>query len=79
MLKSVSRHGDEIPIARLLSRDGLMADPANHCVPTFEAIEDPHDRTKAILVMKYLRPFDDPEPRTIGEVVDFVSQTLEVT
>ena len=30
------------------------------------------------MVMPYLRPFNDPEFRTIGEVVDFVSQTLEV-
>lgn len=78
MLKSVSRLGDEIPIARLLSRDSLLQDPANHCVPIFEVIEDPLDRSKEIMVMKYLRPFDDPELRTIGEVVDFVSQTLEV-
>lgn len=78
MLKSVSRLDDEIPISRLLSRDSVLKDSANHCVPIFEAIQDPHDRSKAILVMKYLRPFDDPELRTIGEAVDFISQTLEV-
>lgn len=78
MLKSVSRLDDEIPIARLLSRDSVLEDPTNHCVPIIEPIEDPHDRNKAILVMKHLRPFDDPELRTIGEAVDFISQTLEV-
>ncbi|KAK7691431.1 hypothetical protein QCA50_004830 [Cerrena zonata] len=77
MLKSVSRSDNEIPIARLLSRDSVSKDPTNHCVPIFEAIEDAHDRSKAILVMKYLRPFDNPELRTIGEAVDFVFQTLE--
>ncbi|KAK7691433.1 hypothetical protein QCA50_004832 [Cerrena zonata] len=77
MLKTVSRSGDEIPIARLLSRDSVLKDPTNHCVPIFEAIEDAHDRSKAILVMKYLRPFDDPELRTIGEAVDFIFQTLQ--
>lgn len=30
------------------------------------------------MIMPYLRPFDDPEFGAIGEVVDFVKQTLEV-
>lgn len=78
MLKTVPRAGDEIPIARLLSRDSLKDDPTNHCVPVFEVLQDPIDNSKFIMVMKYLRPFNDPELRTIGEVVDFISQTLEV-
>lgn len=78
MLKTVSHLGDEIAIGRLLSRDDVANDPTNHCVPIFQVLQDPIDKSKAIIVMKYLRPFNDPELRTIGEVVDFIAQTLEV-
>ncbi|KAK7691435.1 hypothetical protein QCA50_004834 [Cerrena zonata] len=77
MLKTVSHFDDEIPIGRLLSRDEVADDPTNHCVPVYQLLQDPIDQSKAIIVMKYLRPFDDPELRTVGEVVDFVAQTLE--
>lgn len=78
MIKLVSKTNNEVPIASLLSTPELLQDPTNHCVPIFDVLDDPLEPTKALLVMPYLRPFDDPEFRTIGEVVDFVSQTLEV-
>ncbi|KAK7691445.1 hypothetical protein QCA50_004844 [Cerrena zonata] len=77
MIKLVSKTNNEVPIASLLSTPELLQDPTNHCVPIFDVLDDPLEPTKALLVMPYLRPFDDPEFRTIGEVVDFVSQTLE--
>lgn len=30
------------------------------------------------MVMPYVRPFNDPDFGAIGEVVDFIAQTLEV-
>lgn len=39
---------------------------------------DPLNSSQTLMVMPYLRPFDDPEFGTIGEVVDFLKQTLEV-
>ena len=30
------------------------------------------------MVMPYLRPFNDPEFEAVGEVVEFITQTLEV-
>lgn len=78
MIKSVSRTRDEIPIARFLTSKDMLRDPTNHCVPLFDVLDDPNDSSKAMMVMKYLRPFDKPEFRTIGEVVEFISQTLEV-
>ncbi|KAK7691449.1 hypothetical protein QCA50_004848 [Cerrena zonata] len=77
MIKSVSRTDDEIPIARFLSTDNLLQDPTNHCVPILDIFDDPIDPSLAMLVMKYLRPFDNPELRTIGDVTDFIFQTLE--
>lgn len=77
-IKSVQRSTDEIFIARLLSSDELLQDPENHCVPILDVFDDPVDDSKAFIVMPYLRPFDNPELRTIREVVDFISQTLEV-
>lgn len=55
-----------------------MRNPANHCVPILDVLEDPIDPTQSLLVMPYLRPFNDPDFGAIGEVVDFVEQTLEV-
>lgn len=78
MIKSVSASDNEIPIARLLSRRELQDDPANHCIPILDVVNDPLEPAKAMMIMPYLRPFDDPDFRTIGEVVDFISQTLEV-
>lgn len=78
MLKTVSRNNNEIIIAKLLSSNALLRDPANHCVPILDVLDDPIDASKAIMIMPYLRPFDDPEFCTIGEVTDFISQTLEV-
>lgn len=77
-IKSVERSTDEVSIARLLSTNELLKDPENHCVPILDALDDPLDGSKALMVMPYLRPFDNPELRTIGEVVDFIDQTLEV-
>ncbi|KAK7688005.1 hypothetical protein QCA50_008375 [Cerrena zonata] len=77
-IKSVSRTTNEIAISRMLSSKDLTQDSPSHCVPILDVLDDPNDSTKAMIIMPYLRPFDDPELRTIGEVVDFISQTLEV-
>ncbi|CAL1711872.1 unnamed protein product [Somion occarium] len=76
-LKTVSKHNNEISIARFVSSPERLQDPTNHCVPIFDVFDDPLDSSQAFIVMPYLRPFDNPEFRTIGEVIDFVYQTLE--
>lgn len=78
MIKVVSRVDNEISIARYLTRNDLLRDPMNHCVPIFDAFDDPIDPSRSLMVMKYLRPFNDPEFRAVGEVIDFIHQTLEV-
>lgn len=67
----------EIAIASFLSSPRLLEDPRNHCVPLLEVIHDAVDSTMSFMVMPYLRPFDDPYFCAIGEVVDFVRQSLE--
>ena len=77
-IKSVKRSTNELSVAQFLSSKKFLHDETNHCVPVFEILEDPIDASASLMIMPYLRPFNNPEFRTIGEVVDFVSQTLEV-
>ncbi|RPD57198.1 hypothetical protein L226DRAFT_113083 [Lentinus tigrinus ALCF2SS1-7] len=73
-MKSAKNHTTEIEIAQYLSEQHHSE---NHCVPIFEVLEDPYDPRYSLLVMPYLRPFNDPEFGTIGEFMEFVRQTLE--
>ncbi|CAL1712372.1 unnamed protein product [Somion occarium] len=77
LIKVVDNGGDEIETARYLSSPELVRNPANHCVPIMDFFLDPLNSSQTLMVMPYLRPFDDPEFGTIGEVVDFLKQTLE--
>ncbi|KAI0944014.1 hypothetical protein AcV7_001949 [Taiwanofungus camphoratus] len=76
-IKSTQNDSEEIAIACFLSSPELMKHPANHCVSILDVLPDPLDNEMSLLIMPYLRPFDDPEFGAIGEVVDFVHQTLE--
>ncbi|TFK83980.1 hypothetical protein K466DRAFT_554244 [Polyporus arcularius HHB13444] len=73
-IKSTRNDTREIPIARHLSQ---IHQPENHSVPVLDVFTDPFDASLSLLVMPYLRPFNDPEFCTIGEVMEFIRQTLE--
>lgn len=75
-IKTTKKDGDEIPIATYLSSSGLLDDPTNHNVPILEVLPDPLNNQLSLIVMPYLRPFDDPAFGAIGEVVDFIQQSL---
>ncbi|KAI0077232.1 hypothetical protein K474DRAFT_1675023 [Panus rudis PR-1116 ss-1] len=77
MIKSILKSRREKDIALFLSRDSIREEPANHCVHILDVLDDPLDSGRELLIMPYLRPFNDPEFCTIGEVVDFIHQTLE--
>ncbi|KAM5537890.1 hypothetical protein V8D89_008366 [Ganoderma adspersum] len=64
----------EIEIARFLCS---IRDGQNHSVSLLEVMEDPQEPGMCFMVMPYLLPFNDPEFEAVGEVVDFVNQTLE--
>lgn len=69
---------EEVNIARFLSSETLLSDPSNHCVPVLHTFQDSLDNSASLMVMPYLRPFNEPPFATIGEVTDFMRQTLEV-
>lgn len=50
----------------------------NHCVPVYDCFQDEVDDEAEFLVMPVLRPFNNPPFETVGEVLDFFQQTLEV-
>ncbi|KAI0827759.1 kinase-like domain-containing protein [Trametes gibbosa] len=52
-------------------------DHRNHCVAVHEILSDPFDPQLALMVMPYLRPCNNPEFGTIGDIVEFVDQTIE--
>ncbi|KAI0364011.1 kinase-like protein [Pilatotrama ljubarskyi] len=73
-IKSVSNQGQELNISRLVASLG-GAD--NHCVSAIEVLPDPLNDHRSLLVMPYLRPYDNPELQTVDDVVNFVSQMLK--
>jgi hypothetical protein len=80
MLKRIdtSVHPHEVEIARFFSSDEIASNPHNHCVPVVEVLLPPGTPEKAILVMPFLRSFDDPPFETLNDVVDFLRQVFEV-
>lgn len=77
-IKRVEHARDEVDIAKFLSSPALRQDPSNHCVPILDVFSDPIKPDRTYLVMPNLRPFNTPEFNFFGEVIEFMSQTLEV-
>ena len=67
----------ELIITRLFSLPEFARDPRNHCVPLLDIIEMPQNGRK-LLVMPFLRPFNNPRFQTFGEFVAFFTQICEV-
>lgn len=62
--------------SRKLNRD---PDEGNHTIPVFEVLEVDDDHDLCVVVTPLMRSFDDPRFETMGEVVDFLGQVLEVS
>ena len=79
-LKTVdtSVHPYEVEIGRFLSSEQLAQEPRNHCVRILDVLEDPVNPKQKILVMPLLKLFNMPEFITVGEVVAFFKQAIEV-
>lgn len=56
----------------------MTSDTRNHVVPLFDFFPDSYDPNLQFMVMPVLRRFDDPEFVAPCEVIDFISQALEV-
>jgi hypothetical protein len=68
----------ELYITQLFSESslGLRDDPSNHSVPLLDLIELSQGGGK-LMVMPFLRPFNDPHLQTHGEFVPFFVQICE--
>lgn len=78
-LKVAPRDTPEIKLGRYLGSDGLREDSKNHSIPLLDVLENEDEPDIVILVLPVLRRLDAPEFASVREVVDFVSQTLEVS
>ena len=79
-LKMIRKQTNELEIGRYLvpPDSNVSRNPKNHCVPILDAFDDPIFLEVSYIVMPLLRPFNDPEFGAVGEVIDFVTQVLEV-
>ncbi|KAF8832664.1 hypothetical protein HHX47_DHR1002066 [Lentinula edodes] len=78
MLKAVSRiiHPQEVKIGMYFSDKSIASDPRNHCIPIYDVFPVP-DSEMDLIVMPVLRPFENPQFDTVGEVIAFIQQLLE--
>jgi len=72
-----SEHPYEIDISTFLSSEVLASDRRNHCVPIYEVLKVSDVKDRAILVMPFLRSYNDPPFQTFGEAVDCIRQLIE--
>jgi len=68
----------QIKITEYFSTRRMTEDSRNHVVPLYDVFVDALTPHIQYMVMPVLRRFDDPEFITVGEVVEFISQVLEV-
>lgn len=80
MLKRISHdeHPYEKEISLYFSAEPFASHPRNHCVPIYDVLDIPEDEEHFILVLPFLREYDDPRIKSIGEAVEFFRQVFEV-
>ncbi|KAH9045928.1 kinase-like domain-containing protein [Lactarius deliciosus] len=68
----------ELSITRYFSSPELRDDSRNHCVQLLDVIDTADTKLdKRLMVMPFLRPFNDPHLQTFGEFVAFFMQICE--
>ncbi|KAI0330361.1 kinase-like protein [Cubamyces sp. BRFM 1775] len=73
-IKSFLKKDQEEQIAQFFAS---IRDPRNHCIRAQQILPDPFEPRLGLMVMPYFRPCNNPEFSTIGDVVEFVDQTIE--
>ena len=68
----------QIKIIEYFASRRMIEDSRNHVVPFYATFSDHESPDIQFLVMPVLRRFDDPEFMFGSEVIDFVTQVLEV-
>lgn len=71
-------HSESTELKILEKLKKLPKDPKNHCVPVLDVFEDNENHNVSYIVMPFLRAVDDPPFETVGQVIDFVTQMVEV-
>jgi len=76
------RDGSRVLIKRVLPEAGqheleVTLNPSNYCVPLLDII-DLSNTSQKLVVMPFLRPFDDHSFQTYDEFVSFFVQICEV-
>jgi hypothetical protein len=70
----------ELRIAQSFSSPEVARDPRNYCVPLLDVIEIPNANAgQKLMVMPFLRPFNNPRFQTFAEFVAFFTQICEVS
>lgn len=78
IIKKMRKRQNEGRFSLYFSAPERASATENHCVPAYDCFQDEVDKEVEFLVMPVLRPFDDPPFEAVGEVLDFIQQTLEV-
>ncbi|KAI0634040.1 kinase-like protein [Trametes polyzona] len=73
-IKKFRTDSQELQMVQYLS---TLKHDANHTVPLEEVLADPFDSRLALMVMPFLRPCNNPDFLTVGEVVEFIDQMME--
>ena len=68
----------QVKIVEYFASRRMLNDSRNHVVPFYDTFKDIITPHIEYMVMPVLRRFDDPEFLMVFEVVDFVTQSLEV-
>lgn len=72
------REQQELEIIRLVSSPELRHNSHNHCVQLLDTFELPNAHDQKLVVMPFLRPFNNPHFQTFGEFVAFFTQICDV-
>ncbi|KAI0036413.1 hypothetical protein K488DRAFT_41089 [Vararia minispora EC-137] len=77
-IKRVETGDTESSLAIMLSSLSTRFDSRNHSVPVLDSFIDNEDPSISYIVMPFLMEPNFPDFETVGEIVDFVDQVLEV-
>ncbi|KAI1795576.1 hypothetical protein LXA43DRAFT_1090740 [Ganoderma leucocontextum] len=79
VLKKVNKyiHPYEAEIGKHFSTEPLASDPHNRCVPIYDVLQSPLDKSIALLVMPYLMRYHELRFGTIGEAIECFGQLFE--
>ncbi|RPD53219.1 hypothetical protein L227DRAFT_658388 [Lentinus tigrinus ALCF2SS1-6] len=72
-----SVHPYEVEIGRYLTSPPLSNDPRNHCCPILAVLQDPRDPDIQLVVLPFLRRYNNPKFNTVGEAIEFFRQAFE--